>query len=122
LTNFTPLVLSVLGFVSSPMTITSGGMLIALCTDAYFGLRFKNDKIEFSPNELYCMESWTQEAFNKKQSLSLQITSAVLIFSELYFAILGTTQHSGFSKVMLMFVLLRLGMFLFQSVVVLSIL
>ena len=56
MTNFTPLVLSVLGFVSSPMTITSGGMLIALCTDAYFGLRFKNDKIELKLLPLICYE------------------------------------------------------------------
>jgi len=50
-----------------------GGMTLALLADSYFALRFKSasDKIEYTPFELFAMQSWTEQAFDKNGNLSL---------------------------------------------------
>ena len=46
-------------------------------------LRYKDesDSIAFSALELFAMESWTQQAFNKSKFLYMQITAATFIFA-----------------------------------------
>ena len=73
--NFTPIILSIAGIISlqRDFDYSKLGMTIALVSDAYFALRFREreDQIRFSPIENFARESWTQEAFSINQNPTL---------------------------------------------------
>jgi len=56
--------------------------LAALIADSYFAIRYQesSDDIEFSNFELFAQESWTSDAFNKINQISMQIFAGAVIF------------------------------------------
>ena len=118
--NATPMILSVMGILAimTQFDICSLGMSVALVADGYFALRYKDnsDKIKYTPIELFAIESWTQQAFQKDGNILLQVFSATFIFVQLFLTLVGTVNREGLSYVFLAFYATRLMQFLFKTV------
>ena len=89
-----------------------------MIADGYFALRYKDnsDKIKYTPIELFAIESWTQQAFQKDGNILLQLFSAAFIFAQLFLSMVGTVNGEGLSYIFLAFSLTRLMQFLFKTV------
>jgi len=61
------------------------------------------------------MTSWTQQAFQLKGCLALQLTATAFIFAQIYLSLVGTIAGSSFCAVILGFQLVRLLQFLFKT-------
>jgi len=118
--NFVPVVLSVAGIVAFNLgsSVSMAGLVLSLVADSYFALRFKThtDAITYTPIELFGMESWTQQAFTRKNNLGLQLLASASIFGQLYLAIVGSTLGVQFSMVLIAFFLTRLVQFIGHTV------
>ena len=95
--NITPLMLTICGLVSLRQSndFFMIGMVITLLADSYCALRFSenNDQINFSVIERFAMESWCQDAFNKRGIITAQIVAVCLMFTQVYLNLLGA--HNG---------------------------
>jgi len=91
-------------------SIIFDAMAATLLIDVYFALRFQDgsDEIEFTMLERFCMQSWTQGAFEADNKLALQITGACFIFAELFLSITGLVANRPFQALFLTFALARL--------------
>lgn len=69
--NATPIIMSTIGtysLMTQGANYSSLGMTLSLIMDSYFGLRYRDstDAIEFNALELFARESWTAQAFNRR--------------------------------------------------------
>ena len=84
--NFMPVMLAIISInllMKQGFKYSLVGMTLALIMDANFALRYekKQDTLEYTSIELFSMQSWTQQVFNKKANITLQITAAAFIFA-----------------------------------------
>ena len=114
--NFTPMALSVFCIISlmKQFDIAAFGMTLALVSDSYFAIRFKDreDKIRYTPIEMFALESWTQEAFSQNRNVTLQVFAASFIFVQIYLNMVNSIEGAGLSALILSFHVLRLIQFL----------
>ena len=86
-TNVVPVALSMMALSSLIQSTTYDfchvGIVAALIADSYFAMRYheSSDDIEFSNFELFAQESWTSEAFNRTNHMSIQIFAVAIIFT-----------------------------------------
>lgn len=117
--NFTPLMLTVCGFVAMQKQCDFYilGMTLSLLADSYFALRYKEntDKIKFSVLERFAMESWTQDAFNKAGQVTLQIVSISMIGMQFFLNIVGAHNKEMICFLFLVFYIVRLVQFLLKT-------
>jgi hypothetical protein len=117
--NFTPIALTICCIVAIQRhySFYMVGMVVALAADSYFALRFKEntDKINFSVFERFAMESWSQEAFNKRGQVTRQIISLCLIFAQLYLSIVGAHNKEMICFLIVTFYVARLVQFLMST-------
>lgn len=84
--NFMPVMLAIISInllMKQGFKYSLGGMTLALIMDANFAIRYekKQDTLEYTSIELFSMQSWTQQVFDKKANITLQITAAAFIFA-----------------------------------------
>ena len=93
-------------------------MTLALIADSYFGIRYTedSDEIEFNFMEQFSRESWTQHAFDRMDSLALQIGASLIIFTQLFLTTMGSISHQGYCAIFLAFYLARLTQFVGKTV------
>lgn len=116
--NITPLALTFCGLV----TLMRGydfyliGMVLSLIADSYCALRFSenNDQISFSVIERFAMESWCQDAFNKK-NVTLQMVAICMIIGQVYLSLVGAHTGNGLCLLFLAFYAVRLVQFLLKT-------
>jgi len=119
--NATPYVLSAVGLFSMACNGTQVpllGMTLALMTDSYFALRYSDnsDQIDFNVFEMFCRESWTNQAFDVRGILHIQIMAMTIIFAQLFFTIVGAINLEGFSVIFLSFYVARLAQFFGKNI------
>lgn len=119
--NFTPVALAIAGgvsIISNGATFSNVGMTFALVADSYFGIRYTedSDEIEFNLMELFSRESWTQQAFERMDSLALQIGASFIIFTQLFLTTMGAISHHGYCAIFLAFYIARLSQFVGKTV------
>uniref|UniRef100_A0A7S3CUG0 Uncharacterized protein n=1 Tax=Strombidium rassoulzadegani TaxID=1082188 RepID=A0A7S3CUG0_9SPIT len=120
--NFTPLALAATCIFYCVFARDAGlvldGLSIALMADAYFALRFRDDsdEIDFTLLEQFSLQSWTEDSFNKDGFLTLQIAAISLIFSQVFFALVGVIDGASLQVMMLAFYLARFAQFLGNTV------
>lgn len=109
--------------IGAHMSIVDGfsfplaGLTISLLADSFFALRYQemSDTIEFTPMEKFSMISWTQGAFEKTDNLTLQLAATIMIFAQIFLAIVGACQFDKISILIGAFYLMRLIQFIFNS-------
>jgi hypothetical protein len=117
--NITPLVLTFCGLV----TLMRGydfyliGMVVSLIVDSYCALRFSenHDQISFSVIERFAMESWCQDAFNKRGNVTLQMVAICMIIGQIYLSLVGAHNGNGLCLMFLTFYIVRLVQFLLKT-------
>jgi hypothetical protein len=118
--NFTPISLAVFGLtnVMGRFDFATLGMTLALVFDSYYALRFKetSDSIEYNAFELFAQESWTQQAFDKTNTLGLQIAAISMIFVQIFLTMVGTVNGNAYQALFLSFYLARLLQFFLKTV------
>ena len=118
--NFTPISLALIGLtsVAGDYDFATIGMTIALMADSYFALRYKeaSDCIEYNAFELFAQESWTQQAFDKTNTLGLQIAAISMIFVQIFLTMVGTVNGNAYQALFLSFYLARLLQFFLKTV------
>lgn len=117
--NFTPICLTVACIVAIQRHYSFFllGMLISLAADSYFALRFKQntDQIKFSVFERFAMESWSQDAFNKRGQVTLQLIGLCVIFVQFFLSMVGAHNKEMIGFLFLAFYLARLVQFLMKT-------
>ena len=117
--NFTPLMLSVCGMVTLMRTydFLLLGMVLSLIADLYFAIRYKenSDEIAFSVVERFAMESWTQEAFNKVERVTLQYVAITIIAAQIYLTLVGAHNLEKMCMLFLAYYVVRLVQFLLET-------
>lgn len=117
--NFTPLLLTICGLVKlqNSYDFYMLGMVLSLLADSYCALRFSenHDQIAFSIVERFAMESWCQDAFNKRGLVMAQIVAVCLIFSQVYLNLVGAQNGEQLCFLFLGFYLIRLLQFLLKT-------
>ena len=114
--NFTPVALAIAGCVamlSHGANYSLLGMTLSLVADSYFGLRYTqdSDNIEFNIIELFCRESWTQQCFERQDSLAIQLAGCTIIFAQIFLTMMGTLSSQGYCQIFLAFYLMKLIQF-----------
>jgi len=117
--NITPLVLTFCGLV----TLMRGfdfyliGMVLSLVADSYCALRFSenHDQIAFSVIERFAMESWCQDAFNKRGNVTAQIVGICMIVGQVYLSLVGAHNGEQLCLLFLGFYFVRLVQFLLKT-------
>lgn len=117
--NITPLMLTICGLVSLRQShdFFLIGMVITLLADSYCALRFSenNDQINFSVIERFAMESWCQDAFNKRGIITAQIVAVCLMFTQVYLNLLGAHNGEQLAFIFLAFYMVRLLQFFLKT-------
>jgi hypothetical protein len=117
----TPISLALVGLTTimgRSFDLITLGMTMSLMADGYFAIRYKehSDSIEYNAFELFAQESWTQQAFNKTNSFSLQIAAISMIFVQIFLTMAGTVNGYAYQALFLSFYLARLLQFFLTTV------
>lgn len=123
--NITPIVLTMCGLVSlsHKYDFYLIGMVLSLLADSYCAIRFSesSDKIAFSVVERFAMESWCQDAFNKKGHITAQLVAICMIIAQVYLTLVGAHNGEQLCAVFLVFYIVRLVKFLLKTSIAVNI-